>query len=1740
MPLKVAIPDEPVRTILSLYESGTYVAAWQHAQTLPPFHEWTGAAALTIAGRLLGNLEAPRLAHWLHARAWRENRGHPEAAYYRGSGIARRFGPLRALRFLDSLAPLPESATESRANLLALRATTLATFRDFERAEAHLKAAMEIDGGSAWLWVEHAWCMERADRYAVALESGQRALAMKPWYRPAVQSVAHHLTLLGHDDEALSLLRDASGRIESPAVLAQLAGLLSEHEHHADALAAWQRYRELAPAIEPAPLAFWHSRMSDAHYELGDRAQAAEHARLAKNGFHEQIAERLAAPPADARVVTVPVPFVRQHEMTCAPATLSAISTYWKAPVDHIALARRICYDGTPGHEERNWAEENGFVVREFRATWETAVALLDRGVPFALATVETSSAHLQAIVGYDGIRGTIFIRDPYLKHHTEAIGEKWLASYAFSGPRAMVFLPKAEAPRLAGIDLPDAPLYDLRFQIDRALHRHDRPAAAAALAALESQAPAHRMTFAARREFAWYDGNQPEALAATEALLALFPECNNLRWSRYHSLCDLAQNTDRRAWLEELARGKNAEPLFWRALANELGTDARQRPEARRWHLRALRSSPSDAEALHSYAGLLWEERRFDEATALYRLAACLRDKAEYAQRSWFIAARHFHREEEVLAVFKARASEHGAISAQPAKILHWALNLIGRGQEASAALDTALAQRPEDGALLLFAADDLARNGQRARADELLARAGGKSAQAAWLSTAASLADYRGDLREALRLNRAAVEINPLDYNVQKTTTRLVAEVEGHAPALEYVRALIARFPHHLPFRRLLVNWLADDGPQAEEAAVRDIIALEPRDAWAVRELALLLAALGRFDEALEQSRAAIALAPHETSSQNVHGRVLLLAGRHAESAAAFHEAIRLSVDNSSAIGNLIEACEDLPARKEALAFILGELERQVVFGDGLLSYVSAAYPLLEPDELLANLRAAHAARPDLWHAWSALITQLCDARRAAEALPLAEDAVARFPLTPRLWYDLARVHCERRKFSDEAAALARALELSPNWGKASREYSECLTRLERYEEAQRVLEQAVAASPLDAVNHGYLADFLWRRTRDPLALEHAAQAVRLDPAYSWAWDRLRDWSPPGENHAVALARELTGSRAGEADSWLRLAEVLPDERLAERLAALDRALELNPRHIRAHDFRAFLLAEAGRYDDAAAACAPAVFGKDIPRTLAGRAAWVKSARGNIKGALTAMREVVSADPDYYWAWECITEWSEAIGDHEGQHEAAGRMVRLSPRSAIPLGYLAAAEFKLDRPDAALELLTRAFAIDPAYGYAGSRIFGAQLEKKDLAGARATLVQLQKHLPGPNTLAAEVRLLAAEKSRDTAIARFTELLGVEKRDTRALTSAAEALQTAGWHREIETAIEGCLKDGAPNPAAGNIWVKCFATREAWGKRRALYRLDPATEFAREARGEFIERCAHPKRIGYLRPLLRRQRDQIRTDTVAWGQVGYALVQSRKYRKAADWLSGWRERKDIEPWMLTNLLIALQHGRRDAEALEASRFAMGLRRDHTTAQHQLWIALYDANRGDTAPARTALTELHYESLSGYEKTQWALVNAICSVTEAPAASRRATFRDHWLELRKPEHAVIRKSPGFVRGAKAGIARMAREAGHAFPSLRAWWFVASDGTPSRQGAGGTIGTLPLVAIGALSAIIRYSSETPHDSPYTPPHTPPPSVSASPRAADVRRTQELKRKRREEELRKRTSQSPAAR
>src|SRR4030095_6075783 len=142
--------------------------------------------------------------------------------------------------------------------------------------------------------------------------------------------------------------------------------------------------------------------------------------------------------------VRLDVDFVRQHYRTCAPATVAAIGRVWKMPADHLTVAEGICYDGSPTHRQRTWASENGWTVREFTVTAEGARALLDRGMPFIIITVDPGNAHAQAVVGDDELRRPFFIRDPYQPFVSEVLIEPFLKRYVSSGPRGMVLVPEA------------------------------------------------------------------------------------------------------------------------------------------------------------------------------------------------------------------------------------------------------------------------------------------------------------------------------------------------------------------------------------------------------------------------------------------------------------------------------------------------------------------------------------------------------------------------------------------------------------------------------------------------------------------------------------------------------------------------------------------------------------------------------------------------------------------------------------------------------------------------------------------------------------------------------------------------------------------------------------------------------------------------------------------------------------------------------------------------------------------------------------------------------------------------------------------------------------------------------------------------------------------------------------------------------------------------------------------------
>ena len=152
--------------------------------------------------------------------------------------------------------------------------------------------------------------------------------------------------------------------------------------------------------------------------------------------------------------------------------------------------------------------------------------------------------------------------------------------------------------------------------------------------------------------------------------------------------------------------------------------------------------------------------------------------------------------------------------------------------------------------------------------------------------------------------------------------------------------------------------------------------------------------------------------------------------------------------------------------------------------------------------------------------------------------EAAEISNETPSRFPLEPQLWLDRALVCQGRSDPEGESAALRKGLECRPWWGEAVRRLADFHERSKNPSAARKLLEKALEANPLDPLNHGWLADVLWKSGEKKAAMARIERALFLDPSYTWAWRAL---SARAEEliarPASRIARELTVQRPGDA---------------------------------------------------------------------------------------------------------------------------------------------------------------------------------------------------------------------------------------------------------------------------------------------------------------------------------------------------------------------------------------------------------------------------------------------------------------------------------------------------------------------------------------------------------------------------------------------------------------------------
>ena len=1590
MELAVASPSEPVRTA---YESGHYHSAYRMLRDtalLRDLRTCDPRDAL-LAARVLRQAGARRRARKIFLDTWRRHRTHPEACYFAGFEVSED-DPLVALDFIDRVTPsiVASWSQEHQAEWLTVRALWLSRVRDFAAAERTWSEALRLDE-SAWIWCVKGMIEAARDRTTSSLDAVAEARARSPWNRIAVELEAHQLCQLRRFDDARDLLVEATGKLESASLQLSLFMRHLEDGSFDAAREALERAVTFAPEMERPLHDGFAASFARLHYLRGDVAGSITARRLSLDENELRRADVLdKAPPGPRKLLAVPQ--VPQHHNTCAPATLTSLVEFWGGSADHLEIAEEICHDGTPAASERRWAEERGFVVRELTVTWDAAIALIDAGLPFALTTVFTTSAHSQAVVGYDARSRHLLVRDPSAPVLVEYEWDRFAELQRTFGPRGMVLVPGARAGALAALDLPDADLWDRHYDIETALRRHDRAAASAAHDALAAVAPDHFLRHLACRALASYDGDDHGVLQWTEAMLASNPGDARLLLVKLGAGAGLIGRAARNEIAEALLRDHRDDPAVLAACAAFLAEEGEVSSRAAALARRAVGLGAMFAPAYRVLGDRCWSGGRRARATQLYRVASCLAEGDEGSAWSYFVAAGIAGDVESAYVHLEDRLARMTGRSSAPAHTLCDAYAATGRSAEAIATIERALERLPDDGSLRLALGDLYRLGGDLDAAARQLANAEGKCRERDWQRAAALLATQRGDRDSAIDLWRRIATASPLDLAIQR---EYVAQLESSGrgdEARQHLEQHFARFPHHVAIGRLLHELLEVRDDSAARRHLEVLVERHPSHGWALATLAAACVTardLTRARELLGRARAAA----HETAGLELLAATIEKAdGLRATARTHYRAAITADADAAQAITGLSELASSAFEARADLDFVAGELSRQGSHGVGIRAFAGCALDWLEPREALERIHDLRQRRTDVWLAWAAETAALLHLGELDRALAVATSAVERFDRTPGPWREVAAVRARRGERAEEIAALERALALAPGSTDTLRRLAAACGKAGDRKRARALFDQAIAIEPFEGSNHGLLAELARDAGEHDEALEHLERAVRLSPEYPWAWDHLFLWSkdPPS---VVALAREILGSAPAAARPAMAVAEHATDLPLDERLAMLWSVHARTPAQTEIPQLAAVLLAHARRWDEAFAACRPAFWGDSLPVELRGRIAWIHHLRGDFAEAVSKMTEAIASVPNYEWGISQLVQWGHSAGQYLA---AAEKAVEAAPHASLAHLHLGEALREIREPARAEQSYRRVLELDRRCPLARLRMF-------DLHFARGEPGDAEPYLDGmpadsSDVLVRRAQLDAVAKRADEADAKLSMLLRRDDVDPDDVAGAIAAYRKGGLGEQLDRFLTRAVTSADSTPTAGRAWLQSVSPMGlGWiGAKLRSFPDTPATAWCAMA---YVSGTAERSPVGAFARFVIWNYRWLRSRVETWAAVGAALTDSYP-RIARWWMRDVETRPGVRPWMAYNVARALILVGAVERAWEVCRRALRLEPDHTTGWHRLLLAPGDALH-EMSVARQTLAEVTVTGDSPEEQFMAGLAEAVLAYRDAGDAPDR-------------------------------------------------------------------------------------------------------------------------------------------
>ena len=1599
--MNVELQQPKTRSIATLIEENQFRKALDEAQQQwGPYRNWKEPNQLLTAIRVFNGLGLRRRALASRFWLWRKHKSDPAAVYHYVLGTFDRRGPLQALQKIKHFGLLESAPVALRAEWLALQAEIYAQYRDWETATALINQAIELDEQNPRVRMEQVYLAVGQDQYELARQLNTQLMERN--HRPAIQYGAHLKTLQHDNAGAIDILQPHLMDIESVSLALQLYRLYYDEGNLQQAEQCVERAKSLLPVGEVSLDEGFSVAAYELAFEKGDLPTAQTALENVKSKFFKKIHKNLAQSDSQHQQKVLDVPFIRQHHMTCAPATLAAICKYWGKEVDHLGVVEDICYDGTPNHAERRWAMEQGWEVREFKLCPETAFALIDKGIPFTLSTVAPQSAHLQALVGYDQRRGIYLIRDPFYPSLQEFLIEDLGEQCRSSGPRCLALFPQSKASLIEGIEFPESDLYDHYYLIIEALEKHDRAQAEKQLQLMEASNPGHRLTLQAKRALSRYNSDTLTELNVVDELLMQFPDDLNLladksyilgRLGRYQAQIDFLESEIHKA-------GAAPHPLLSELLAYQLSADHRQAQRSQSLLAYTLRYQPTNAAALWNLANVFWDKEDYEQAFLFYRLCSMLEDKNEGYINSYFKAARYLKRTDEALERLRHRVEVLGKKSIYPFESLYYALGALSLDEQALAVMEQALQWHPDNSQVIERLVRGYLYNGKTQKSAELFNNNKKKLSEVARLSLAADISRHRSDWAGEISFNEKILQRQPLNYGVIESQAALLGRHEGSEAAIDFLESRLKLNEQDKALLFMKLDWLFERSAQEQAEFCQTIIDIHPGLYDGHLRLARIKMGQHQFDEAQKCAETAYAINPYNVDVSTTLGDIYYHQENLPQAHKLYRSTLEYSVDSDGIFDRLLRCHDAYEEKQKELAYILDQLMQQTSYGNGILEYKEVARNLVKDEELLVFLEKAVEVRPDLWQSWFALFSHLSTMDLLDRALSIANQAIAKFPLLPRLYLGRANIHFVAQNLSGAESDLNEALRQNPHWETAILRLTDVLEAQKRYDEALTFLQKALKFSPTNAILHGCVADLLANNGKQDEAIAHLAQALQLDPHYDWAWDRYRGLvqSTDCPNAAKDLAKSILNDRPHSVTVWRKLVEFEDD--LDQRLAYVDQALDHHPKNEDINLAKCRTLFALNKIGAVKELVHHEKWNQHPPVALLAYEAWMEAKYQRYNEAIALMEPITEQFPHYYDAWRLLSEWHKTLGNYDLAMKNVDTCVRLYPHAPQTLTmaaevYLEAQHHDVDVSDDSIDsFLEKAVVLSPKDQYNCLTWIDFLIEKKrwsELARAK----NIVHHDPdNPYYLVRELQAAARQRDRDEALELFSTVIeSTDSNDWLYVTSYREMVD-AGYKEELRAFLESQLSNPNANSMLGWLWALYCLDFEKKGKAILTY-LQPLEQGSDLWLNAMEAIFSSGQYSGTAEIVIKKFKKSLADNGRLWSLVTFHYSRIQNWKKLRHWCEPNWHRDSNEAWAVYLYSYGLRLVGQWKSAYGVNRYAASLPADGYQDRILLWqlaeSVLVTGNDLDT----DLLARIRFNELSSFEQYSYTLLCTLYTVLEA-------------------------------------------------------------------------------------------------------------------------------------------------